>query len=411
MRMALMSAGILTCCAVAAPQTFRKHDLELRVGPNPSAIASRDLNGDGLPEIITANVGEMRSPRDPLPANNTLSFLLAQENMAYTKQPEWSAGFAPYCIAIANVDALKAPDVVVGNFHTAPGREISVFRNIGENAFEPLEFSAFSEHLGYRQRRDDDGEPVFTRPGITSLVVDFFDNDDYRDIVAAGWSSDRLIFVPGAPQKYFGEARFIPAKGGPRDIQAADFDRDGVLDLVVTLYNVGELALWKGDGNGNFDPVDHFKTRGDIAHKVRIGDINGDGKTDLLVSHCFSEDSIVLFYGEGDFKFTLSQELALGEKRDVLEHEIRDVAIDDFNGDGRSDIAAACFASGQVTVLINASTDEALPQQFKREVYAYADARPRALSVADFNRDGAQDLAVALWDANAVGLLLSRHAQ
>ncbi|NLF56335.1 MAG: VCBS repeat-containing protein, partial [Candidatus Hydrogenedens sp.] len=69
------------------------------------------------------------------------------------------------------------------------------------------------------------------------------------------------------------------------------------------------------------------------------------------------------------------------------------------------DMAAACFASGEVSVLLNTSKDAGVPQVFVRESYRFSDNRPRALAVADFDNDGKNDLAVALWDANAVGIL------
>jgi hypothetical protein len=135
--------------------------------------------------------------------------------------------------------------------------------------------------------------------------------------------------------------------------------------------------------------------------------LNGDSKPDLVVSHCDADDSIALYFNDGQGKFPVSQEIELGANRDELEIEIRDVEIADFNNDGKPDLAAAGFASGQVYVLMN-DTPSALPLTFTTQKYRFEGGRPRALAVADFNGDQKQDIAVALWEKNAVGLLLGR---
>jgi len=193
-------------------------------------------------------------------------------------------------------------------------------------------------------------------------------------------------------------------------VQAADFDNDSKLDLVTSMYATGHVALWRGDGTGGFELVDQFPSRGRLPHKVRVGDLDRDQKLDLVVSHCHSDDSLVIFYGIGEFSFPLSQEILLGEDRQWVEHEIRDILLEDLNGDDRLDIAAACFASGQVVALINESEDGQTRQTFRRETYKFekAGGKPRAICAADFNQDRKKDLAVALWNPNSLSLLLAK---
>ena len=56
----------------------------------------------------------------------------------------------------------------------------------------------------------------------------------------------------------------------------------------------------------------------------------------------------------------------------------------------------------------NRSRDQSLPQRFRKETYAFKRGKPSALTVADFNQDQKPDLGVALWEANAVALLLGK---
>jgi len=415
-----LGAVFVALAATAAPEdTFTKHTKWLQVGPNPRAIVAVDLNGDGLPEIVTADTGTMRDPREEKPANDELSFLVALGDLEYERKTPFRSGFAPYAVAVANMDALKAPDLVVASFmaisyrdvpgrNLLPARDIALFRNMGDDLFESHYFHVPDDTLAYHRVRDGDEEPVFTKPGLTSLAIGHLDGDRQRDVIATGWSSDVLVFLPGSVETYLDEPQTIPAAHGPRDVKLADFDKDGHLDVAAILYTSHEIGLWRGDGAGGFEPAARFDSRGKLPTRLSVADLNGDRRLDLALSHCHTDDSIVLFYGDGGFSFSTSQEVLLGEHRDVLEKEIRDLLVTDLNGDQRPDLAAACYGSGEVAVLLNASDSASLPQRFEIETYSYEKGKPRALCAADFNADGATDLAAALWEANAVSLLLGQ---
>lgn len=394
----------------AGGETFTKSPKVPLVGPNPSAIAATDLNGDGLTDIVTANSGAMTDPRQERPANDELSVLIAAPGMEYTPLPPLRTDFAPYGLAIGNIDALKAPDIVAVSFMSVNHQDLAVFRNMGESLFEPSYFPVPTETLPYKRALDAENQPVFTKPGLTSVILVDANKDGFRDAIATGWSSDVIVYYPGAVEARFEPAKTVQAADGPRDLKAADFDRDGNPDLAVVLYSSSEIGLWKGNGTGAFDPVTRFSTRGKLPTKIEVADLNRDGNLDLVVSHCHTDDSVVVFYGDGSFSFSASQEILLGESREILEQEIRDIAIADFNGDERLDIASACYGSGQVILLTNDSDSSSIPLKFTRESYPYENGKPRALCVADFNQDTAPDLGVTLWNANVVAFLMGKPA-
>jgi hypothetical protein len=285
-------------------------------------------------------------------------------------------------------------------------RDITVFLNIKpEGVFKPVTFKIAEENLPYERHRDGEGVPLFTKPGLTSVHVQDMDADGLRDLLAAGWSSDVVVLMRGHAEQYFAEPQFLPVPGGPSSLCVADFNGDDKPDFAVTCRAADQIAVWLGDGRGGFSEKARFPSRGTHPSVIRAADMNGDGFSDLVVGHSYTEDSIVLFFGGGNGNFATSQEIPLGDDRRVLEKEIRDVIVDDFNGDGRVDLAAACFASGEVAVLLNASPDKSLPLAFARETYPFQEGKPCALASADLDGDEKSDIAVTLWEINAVRFL------
>ncbi len=402
-----------TCAAVeaaasqGAARTFAMPSRYYQVGPNPNAIAAADLNDDGLLDIVTADRGQLHDPREERPANDELSVLLSSAPMDYARRhPSLKTGFGPYALALANVDGLKWPDIITVNFHATRHRDVSVFLNLkDEGVFKPLEFRIPDESVSYKRHYDGEGVPLYTTPGLTCALVRDLNGDGLRDLIAAGWSSDVIAVLPGHAEKIFDEPRFIQAAGAPRALALADLDGDNALDLAAVMYATAEVALFKGNGQGGFEERTRFKTRGHLPSALQMIDVNDDGLLDIVVSHVHSDDAIVIFYGDGPFSFAVSQEIMLGTDRNVLEHEIRDIACADLNGSARGDIVAACYASASVAVLINQSGDSHLPQRFQRETYRFSEGKPRALCLGDFDNDKAMDIAVALWETNAVGIM------
>lgn len=399
---------LLTVAIPAASDTFKKDSKRIRLGPNAMSLVGADLNGDGLPEIVTTERGRLSDPNRESPAQDQISFFVAEGPLKYVAQPQLTSGFGSYQVVVANIDALKAPDLIVGSFLATKNRDVTLLRNLGENHFEPTHFAVNDNDLRYTKTRDGDNYPVYTKPGITSLVVEDFNGDGFRDVLATGWTSDVLVFFPGAAETYFGEAALTRAEGGPRDLSVADLDGDGHADLVMTMYSSNEITLWRGDGEGAFVEVDRFSSRGKLPHKVVTADFDKDGKLDIAVSHRHADDSIVIFYGSGKFAFRDSVEIALGNDRGLVEYEIQDLISGDFDQDGDVDLAAACYAANKVVVVVNQGNRKRSSELFRKESYSFKNGKPRALCVSDFNSDDKPDLGVILWEADSIAFLLGK---
>ena len=84
---------------------------------------------------------------------------------------------------------------------------------------------------------------------------------------------------------------------------------------------------------------------GRFPYSVAVGDFNGDGKPDLAVAN-YRSNNVSVLLGNGDGSFQAAQDFGAGS------HPYS-VAVGDFNGDGKPDLAVANSGSNNVSVLIN----------------------------------------------------------
>jgi hypothetical protein len=145
-----------------------------------------------------------------------------------------------------------------------------------------------------------------------------------------------------------------PATGGqPLFIVAGDLNGDGKPDLVVTNMNhgfpqLGDLTVLLGNGDGTFMATAAPPATGSIPYSVVLTDLNGDGKADLVIADAGS-NTITVLPGNGDGTFAAALSPAAGTDPVFA-------AVGDFNGDGIPDLAAANNSSSSVTVLLTQRT-------------------------------------------------------
>ena len=136
-------------------------------------------------------------------------------------------------------------------------------------------------------------------------------------------------------------------------------------------------------------------TTGSFPQSVAVGDFNGDGKQDLAVADVGS-DVVAILLGDGAGNFNRYPRLFLaGDNAQFL-------AVGDFNGDGKQDLAVANRDAGTVSILLGkARGNFGLPAHFTGNL------APQSVAVGDFNGDSKQDLAVVQNSApGSVSILL-----
>jgi hypothetical protein len=183
-----------------------------------------------------------------------------------------------------------------------------------------------------------------------------------------------------------------------RSVVFSDLDGDGKSDMIATNTGSNNISVFR---NTSTIGVASFATKLDFAtgvgtSGVATGDLNGDGKLDIVSSNYNSMD-ISIFINT-----TTGSTISFATKIDIPTWDIMPpsgfvnplgVVINDMNGDGKPDIAVANFSIASVALFRN-TTSGATPT-FVRQLLTTSITGPRELAVGDMDGDGKSDLVVS----------------
>ncbi len=207
--------------------------------------------------------------------------------------------------------------------------------------------------------------------GIGTLGLNLVDDGSIRDL--AGNS----LTTSNAPAAFQNQQTF--ATGGAALVRLGDLNGDGKLDLVFAgSGNTPKVQL--GNGNGTFQAQPTFAVDGP-ALSIALGDVNGDGKLDIVTGNYMANNvSVVLGNGNGTFQHQLT--FPTGRRPES-------VALGDVNGDGNLDLAVANRQSNTAGMLLgNGNGTFQVQQTFATGL------GPAWVAWGDVNGDDKVDLAV-----------------
>lgn len=193
----------------------------------------------------------------------------------------------------------------------------------------------------------------------------------------------------------FGSARTFPAGANPTAVAVGDFNGDGKPDVVVAnnsaINSNGSFSVLLNNGDGTFTQVQTSVTNTFVLG-VAVADFNGDGKLDVAF---FGQSSFGVMFGAGDGTF--SSLVTYPINASGLANSI---AVGDFNGDKSPDVAIAMLNDNAIQLFSNNGNGT-----FTNVGEIPTCGNPASIVVADFNRDGNQDIAVAC-EAASVSIML-----
>jgi len=223
---------------------------------------------------------------------------------------------------------------------------------------------------------------VGTTP-IGGVTADF-NGDRRRDMAVLNFDDGSVSILLAKDNGSYAPRIDVGVGDGPTFIAAADVNCDHKPDLIVTQGIANTVAILLGNGDGTFQSPQTFATGG-YPIWADIGDFNGDGKPDLAIAN-YESDSASILLGNGDGTFRPHWDLQMAPTPDS-------VVVGDFNGDGYLDVAVA-NATGQLVgiVTVGLGNGDGTLRIGKKSAVG---PLPQSIRTGDFNNDGKLDLVVA----------------
>jgi hypothetical protein len=222
-------------------------------------------------------------------------------------------------------------------------------------------------------------------PNLEAVATGDFNNDGKPDLAVLDANDRRLAIMLGQGKgRFSAPVHYYNAPGYPVAIAAADFNHDGKLDLAVVETQLNQVQMYLGNGDGSFTTGASFGLKGHSPEWITTADFNGDGIPDLAVTSLPDDAgkgaiSILLGRGNGTFR------AVVGYGSVQYQWEL---AVADFNHDGKLDFAAADYTNNAVDIFFGDGNGK-----FKKKGTYPAGTHPIGLATADFNNDGNWDLA------------------
>lgn len=342
----------------------------------PQFILHGDFDGDGKPDLVIANSN-----------SNTISIFKNAGStgiISFLPKINYATGNYPISIAIGDLDRDGKLDIAVVNSNS---NTISVFRNISTAGT-----IAFAAKIDYATGTDPYG-----------LAIGDLDRDGKPDIAVANYSSNTVSIFRNTGSagsiSFAAKVDYITGDG-PNGVCIGDIDGDGKTDMAIPNNNVNTVSILRNastSGAFSFAAKIDFIT-GAYPWSAQLGDLNGDGKLDLVVANG-NVATVSVFRNlssVGNISLASKVDYGIGSPTYFA-------AVDDLNGDGKPDIVAANSLSSSVSVLLN--TSDIATISLAAKVDYTVGSSPYCVAPVDMDGDGKDDIASVNSFSNTVSIL------
>ncbi len=329
-------------------------------GYGPWVVATGNLNADALPDLAVADSSS------PL---RTVSVLLNKGDGTFATKIDYGTGGAPSGLAVGDVSKDGFPDIAVINSSTS---KVNVLKNSGTGTFAT------------ETSWTTDASP-------NGVAIGDLNGDGYGDLAIVSALASGLVDVLLNDGTGSFAAKVAYAAGGiPYALAIGDVDKDGAPDIVVANYGSDTLSLLPGRGDGTFEAKIDFNVAASPVN-VAVADLNGDGRPDVVTTSLGGQVSVLLNTGSRTFAPWAVYTIGGTDYPNLY-----GLAVGDVNGDGIPDLLVTYQSPGPngtpgtASVLLNKGNGT-----FYHALDVVTSPGPRSVGIADFNGDGMRDFVTA----------------
>ena len=249
-------------------------------GSGATNIVTGDFNHDGKADIAVANVG-----------SGSIGVLLGNGDASFAPAVTYvTTGYFPQSITAADIDGDGYLDLAVTATTDGPAA-VGVFLANSDNSgtFKPVVYTTL------------DGTPEFVafgdldKSGKLDMAVTERNGSIYAGLIEVGLGSGDGTF--GTLTAYPTSVQLTESPG-PADIQMADINGDGNLDLLYLNSQFGTVGIMYGNGDGTLNTPVEFPANED-NYGLALADLDGDGALDVITANDYSGGMSVLLNGSG----------------------------------------------------------------------------------------------------------------
>ena len=402
-------------------------NVDFTTGSNPYSVAIGDIDGDGKPDLVVANYSS-----NTVSVYRNISISGSITPGSFSTNVDFTTGSNPHSVAIGDIDGDSKPDIVIADLNS---NTISVLRNIITGP--PPTISSFSPTSGpsgttvtitgtnFNTTASNNivwfgaVQATVTAATSTSLSVTVPIGTIYQSITVTdittgltAYSNEPFIVTFPSSQiidaAAFASTVDFTAGTNPHNIAIGDIDGDGKPDLVVTNSSSNTVSVYRNISDSgsittsSFDTPVNFTT-GSSPQGVALGDIDGDGKLDLVVTNYYS-NTVSVFRNTSISGFITTSSFATNVDFTTGSYP-QDVALGDIDGDGKTDLVVTNYGSNTVSVYRNTSTSGSITtSSFATPVDFTTGYNPYSVAIGDIDGDGKPDLAVTNYSDNTVSI-------
>ncbi|MCX6120405.1 MAG: FG-GAP-like repeat-containing protein [Ignavibacteriales bacterium] len=352
-------------------------------------IAISDLDGDGKTDVVVSN-----SSNNTLSIYRNISISGTISSGSFAAKVNVPTGNNPMGVVVSDIDGDGKPDIIVCNGGEAT---VSVYRNMSTSGS-----ISFAPRVNFQ-----------TGAGVISLAIGDLDRDGKPDIVTANNTSISVLRnISTIGSTSFASGVHIPASGNPYRAAIKDIDGDGKPDIVITNNTINSVSVYQNIGtgygisSGTFALPVYFAT-GENPIGVAVGDVDGDGKMDMVVANVMG-NTISVFQNIGTTGNITTGSFAPKVDFSTASATVNnpyDVALCDLNGDGKPEIVTANSTSEKVSIFLNiCASGNVTLDSFAPKVDISTGLAPYGLKIGDIDGDGKPDILTANYFGNSFSI-------